>query len=132
MSLRYTFRSETTVHKFIFGKRSVTVKELKQHIINNHKGLKYVSIINILTEQELKDSVLLFRGSNVQVKRFRHHPIATKTSKKPKNKLVQRLPKRFLAQLAKPILKDETHLKEQCRDDVTLNARGDAQLTIFK
>jgi|TARA_B110000091_G_scaffold195204_1_gene221665 hypothetical protein len=69
MSLRYTFRSETTTHKFVFGKRSVAVKELKQHIMNNHRGVKNVSIISIVTQEELDDSILLSRGSNVQVKR---------------------------------------------------------------
>jgi len=67
MSLRYTFRSETTTHKFVFGKRSVAVKELKQHIMNTHRGVKNVSII--VTKEELDDSILLSRGSNVQVKR---------------------------------------------------------------
>ena len=69
MALRYTFRSEKKQHKFVFGKRLTTVRELKEYILNNHKGVNNVAIIEILSDKELDDSTLLQRGGNVQVKR---------------------------------------------------------------
>lgn len=69
MSLRYTFRSEKKRHIYLFGKRSTTVRELKEYIRNNHRGVQNIFILKINSEKELDDSILLSRGSNVMVKR---------------------------------------------------------------
>lgn len=132
MSLRYTFRSENKRHIFLFGKRFVSVKEMKEYIMTKHRGVQNISILKIDTTKELDDSVLLSRGSNVIVKRVQNKRTVPKLSEQkrmPEQKRTRGMPRRFLNQLEKPISKDEAHLKEQYRD-VKLTVRGDAQLKI--
>ena len=147
MSLRYTFRSENKCHTFLFGRRFVTVKELKEFIVHKHRGVKNISILKINTEKELNDCILLYRGSNVIVKRYnidfvqpetdsanpktqkrenkkRKHVHNTTVQKKPRG-----IPKRFLVNYSAEISKDAEHLKEHC-PNVKLTVRGDAQLKI--
>ncbi len=132
MSLRYTFRSENKRHIFLFGKRFVSVKEMKEYIVTKHRGVQNITIVKINTMKELDDSVLLSRGSNVIVKRVqnkRKHEQVSEQNRMSEQKRIRGMPRRFLNQLAKPISKDEAHLKEQYRD-VKLTVRGDAQLQI--
>ena len=132
MSLRYTFRSENKRHIFLFGKRFVSVKEMKEYIVTKHRGAQNISIVKINTIKELDDSVLLSRGSNVIVKRVqnkRKHEQVSEQNRMSEQKRIRGMPRRFLNQLEKPISKDEAHLKEQYRD-VKLTVRGDAQLKI--
>jgi len=45
------------------------VRELKEYIRNNHRGVQNIFILKINSEKKLDDSILLSRGSNVMVKR---------------------------------------------------------------
>jgi len=156
MSLRYTFRSENKRHTFLFGRRFVTVKELKEYIMHKHRGVKNIYILKINTEKELNDSILLSRGTNVMVKRYNVdfvQPETDRTVSNPKtlqkredlnrvvnkerkhvqNTAVQKkprgIPKRCLLKYSEKISKDAEHLKEHC-PNIKLAVRGDAQLKI--
>tara|TARA_B100000795_G_scaffold70270_1_gene49191 strand:- start:994 stop:1380 length:387 start_codon:yes stop_codon:yes gene_type:complete len=127
----------------------VTVKELKEFIVHKHRGVKKISILKINTEKELNDCILLYRGSNVIVKRYNIdfvQPETDRTVSNPKtqkrenkkrkhvhNTTVQKkprgIPKRFLVNYSAEISKDAEHLKEHC-PNVKLTVRGDAQLKI--
>tara|TARA_B100000795_G_scaffold239178_1_gene200690 strand:- start:211 stop:546 length:336 start_codon:yes stop_codon:yes gene_type:complete len=110
----------------------VSVKEMKEYIVTKHRGVQNITIVKINTMKELDDSVLLSRGSNVIVKRVqnkRKHEQVSEQNRMSEQKRIRGMPRRFLNQLAKPISKDEAHLKEQYRD-VKLTVRGDAQLQI--
>ena len=147
MSLRYTFRSENKCHTFLFGRRFVTVKELKEFIVHKHRGVKNISILKINTEKELNDCILLYRGSNVIVKRYNIDFVQPETDRTVSNPKTQKrenkkrkhattvqkkprgIPKRLLVNYSTEISKDAEHLKEHC-PNVKLTVRGDAQINI--